>query len=84
MTKEKKQKPQFQSEQLSRTADIKGVFNKSGSPNCSHKVFVITPLNHNTIHSNRNESFPERYNPILLRSTSLTLDESKQVMKEFN
>ena len=44
----------------------------------------MTEVSHDTIPTYRIDYLPERYNENLLRSTNLTLDEKKQVMKKLN
>ena len=79
-----KQKPKFHLSQLVRTADIKRVFSKGDSTNCSHKLYKITEVIHDTIPSYRIDYLPETYNENLLLPTKLSLDENNKIMKELN
>ena len=78
------QKPRFQLGQLVRSADIKKVFSKGDSTNCSYELYTKTEVIHDTIPSYRKHYLPKRYNENILRSINLTLDENKKVMKEMN
>ena len=77
-------KPKFKLGQLVRTADIKKVFSKGDSTNYSYRLYTITEVIHDTIHSNRIDYLPERYNENLLLPNKLTLDEKNKIMKELN
>ena len=55
------QKPKFKIGQLVPAADIKRVFSKGDSPNCSYKLYTIAEvIQHDTIPSLRIEYLPER------------------------
>ena len=77
-------KPKFKLAQLVKTADIKKVFSKGDSTNCSYKIYTITEVIHDTIPSYRIDYLPERYNENLILPTKLTLDENNQVMEKLN
>ena len=79
-----KQRPKFKLGDLVRTADIKRVFSKGDSTNCSYKLYTITEVIHDTIPSYRINYLPERYNENLLLPTKLSLEENNQVMKKLN
>ena len=79
-----KQKPKFHLSQLVRTADIKRVFSKGDSTNCSYKLYTITEIIHDTIPSYRINYLPERYNQNLLLPSKLSLEENNQIMKKLN
>ena len=74
--------PKFKIGQLVRTADIKKVFSKGDSTSWSYKLYTITEVLYNTIHSYRINYLPERYNKNLLLPAKLTLDENNKIMKE--
>ena len=78
------QKPKFILGQLVRTADIKRVFSKGDSTNCSYKLYTITEVIRETIPSYRIDYLPERYNENLLLPTKLSLEQNNEVMKELN
>ena len=71
----------IQREQLVRTADIKRFFSKGDSTNCSHKLYTVAEIKHDTIPSYRIDFLTGRYYEVLLRPTNLTLDQNNQVMK---
>ena len=79
-----KQKPKYRLGQLVRTSDIKRVFSKGDSTNCSYLLYTITEVIHDTIPSYRTDYLPERYNENLLLPTKLSLDENNHVMKKLN
>ena len=79
-----KQKPKYKLGDLVRTSDIRKVFSKGDSTNCSYEVYIITEVNNNFIPSYRNSYLPERYNEKLFLPTKLSLDENNQVMKKLN
>ena len=82
--KREKQTPKYKLGQLIRTADIKRVFSKGDSTNCSYKSYTITEIIHDTIPAYRIDYLTERYNENLLLPTKLTLEENNQVMKKLN
>ena len=84
LDKRVKQRPKFELGDLVRTADIKQVFSKGDSTNCSYKLYTITEVIHDTIPSYRIDYLPERYNQNLLLPTKLSLEQNNQVMKELN
>ena len=79
-----RQKPKNKLGQIVRTADIKKVYSKGDSTNYSYKLYTLTEVIFDIIPSYKIDYLRERYNETLLRSTNLTLDENKQVMKELN
>ena len=77
-------KPKFKLGDLVRTADIKKVFSKGDSTNCSYKLYTITEVIHDTIPSYRIDYLPERYNEDLLLPTKLSLEQNNKIMKKLN
>ena len=75
------QKPKYKLGQLVRTADIKRVFKKGDSTIWSNNVYTITKINLDTIPSYRINYLPKRYNENFLRSTKLSLEETKFISK---
>ena len=75
-------KPKFILGYLVRTSDIKKVFSKGDSTNCSYILYTITEVIHDTIPSYRINKLPERYNDNLLLPTKLTLEKNNKIMKE--
>ena len=69
-----KQIPKFELGQSVRTADIKRVFSKGDSTNYSYKLYTITEVLHDNIHSYGLNYLPERYNQNLLLPTKLSLE----------
>ena len=59
--KRQKHKPEYNLDDLVRTADIKKVFSKGASTNYSYDFYTITEKLHDTIPSNRIDYLPERY-----------------------
>ena len=84
LDKRKKIKPNFQRNDLVRTADLKKTFSKGDTTNWSHKLYKITEINNDTIPSNHIDKLPERYNETLLKKTELTMKENDSVMKKLN
>ena len=82
LDKRRKIDPKYKLGQLVRTADIKRVFSKRDSTNCSYKIFTITEVIHDTIPSYRIDYLPERYNQNLLLPSKLSLEQNNKVMKE--
>ena len=78
------QKPNFKLGHLVRTADIENVFSKSDGTHYSYKLYTITEIIHDTIHSYRINFSAERYKENLLLPTKLSLDENNQFEKELN
>ena len=79
-----KQRPKYKLGQLVRTADIKRVFSKGDSTNYSYKLYTITEVIYDTIHSYRINYLPERYNQNILLPTKLTLEQNNKIMKDLN
>ena len=84
LDKRKKVTPNFQINDLVRTADIKRTFSKSDTTNWAYKLYKITEIIIDTIPSYRLDNLPERYNQSLLKKTELTLKGNKDVMKKLN
>ena len=78
------QKPNFQLGQLVRTADIKRVFIKGDSTNCSYRLYTKTEIIHDTIPSYRIDYLPERYIEYVLLPTKLSLGQNNEVLKKLN
>ena len=62
-------KPNFQVNDLVRTADLKKTFSKSDTTNWSYKLYKITEKNNDTIPSYRIDKLAERYIEALLKKT---------------
>ena len=84
LDKRKKIKPNFQVNDLVRTADSKKTFCKSDTTNWSYKLLKIAEIIIDTIPSYRINNLPERYNESLLKETEITLKENRDVMKKLN
>ena len=82
--KRKKVKPEFQINDLVRSADLKRVFSKGDTTNWSYKLYKITEIINDTIPSYKIDNLAERYNEALLKKTELTLKENYNVMKKLN
>ena len=80
--KRKKVKPNFQINDLVRTADLKKTFSKGDTTNWSYKLYNITEIINDTIPSYKINNLPERYNDSLLKKTNITLKENISVMKK--
>ena len=84
LDKHKKIKPQFQINDLVRTADLKKTFSKGDTTNWSYKLYKITEIINDRIPSYKIDNLPERYNEALLKKTELTMTENNSVMKKLN
>ena len=84
LDKRKKVKPNFQTNDLVRTADLKKTFSKSDTTNWSYKLYKITEIINDTIPSYKIDNLSERYNESLLKKTNLTMKENDNVMKKLN
>ena len=85
LDKRKKVNPNFQINDLVRTADLRDKhFLKSDTTNWSYKLYKITEIIINTIPSYHIDNLPERYNESLLKKTELTIKENDNVMKKIN
>ena len=84
LDKRKKITPNFQINDLVRTADLKKTFSKSDTNNWSYKLYKITEIVNDTIPSYKINNLPERYNESLLKKTDLKLKENDNVMKKLN
>ena len=82
LDKRKKIKPEFQINELVRTADLKKTFSKGDTTNWSYKLYKITEILNETIPSYKINNLPERYNESLLKKTDLTIKENNSVMKK--
>ena len=80
--KRKKKDSKYALGDLVRTADKRNMFSKFDTTNWSNKLCKITEIIDDTIHSNRINDLPERYNENLLGKSQLTLDENNKVMKK--
>ena len=76
--------PNFQLNDLVRTADLKKTFSKGDTTNWSYKLFKITEIINYTIPSYKIDNLEERYNKSLLKKTELSLKQNKDVMKALN
>ena len=79
-----RQQPKIELGDLVRTSDIRSVFSKGDSTNCSYKLYTITEAIHDTIVSYKIDYTPERYNQNLLLPTKLSLEQNNQIMKKLN
>ena len=84
LDKRKKIKPKYKIGDLVRTADLKKTFSKSDTTNWSYKLYKITEIINDTIPSHRLDNLSERYNESLLKKTTLTMKENKDVMQKLN
>ena len=82
LDKRNKIKPEFQINDLVRTADLKRTFSKGDTTNWSYKLYKITEIINDTIPSYKIDNLPERYNESLLKKTDLTLKDNNSVMKK--
>ena len=82
LDKRKKVKPNFQLNDLVRTADLKKTFSKGDTTNWSYKLYKITEIINDTIPSYHNDNLKERYSESLLKKTELSLKQNKDVMKK--
>ena len=82
LDKRKKIKPEFQLNDLVRTADLRKTFSKGDITNWSYKLYKITEILNETIPSYKINNLPERYNESLLKKTDLTIKENNSVMKK--
>ena len=74
--------PKYKLGQVVRTADIKKVFSKDDSTNWSYKLYTITEVIHDTIHSYKIEYLPERYDENILLPRKLSLEQNNQITKD--
>ena len=82
LEKRNKIKPEFQVNDLVRTADLRKTFSKGDTTNWSYKLLKITEIVNDTIPSYKINNLPERYNESILKKTELTLKENDSVMKK--
>ena len=80
----KKVKPNFQVNDLIRTAYLKKTFAEVDTTNWSYKLYKVTEIINDTTPSYKIDNLKERYNESLLKKTDLTKKENKDVMKAFN
>ena len=74
----------FQLNDRVRVADLKKTFSKSGTTNCSYKLYRITETISNTISSYKTDNIQKRYNEALLKERELSMKENDNVMKKIN
>ena len=84
LDKRKKVKPKFQANKFVKTTDLRKTFSKGDTTNWSCKLYKITEKIIDTIPSYKIDNLEVRYNESLLKSTELTMKESKDVMKKLN
>ena len=84
LDKRNKITPNFQINDLVRTADLKRTFSRGDTTNWSYKLYKITEILHDTIPTYHIDNLPERYNESLLKRTELSLKQNKDVMKALN
>ena len=84
LDKRKKVKPNFQINDLVRTADFKKTFSKGDTTNWSYKLYKITEMMNDTLASYRLDDLKARYNESLLKKTELTMKEKDGAMKKLN
>ena len=84
LDKRKKIKPKYEIGNLVRTADLKKMFSKGDTTNCSYKLYKITEIIKDTIPSYHIDNLPERFNESFLKKTELTMKENKDVMKKLS
>ena len=80
----RKIKPNFQINDLFRTADLKKTFSKGDTANWSSILYKIAEIINDTIPSFKIDNLPERYTESLLKKTELTMKENDNVMKKLN
>ena len=84
LDKPKEMKPEFQVNNLFRTANTKKTFSKGDTTIWSYKLYKTTEIINDTIPSSRIDNLKEKYNESLLKKTELALKENKNVMKALN
>ena len=84
LDKRKKTKPNFQVNDLVRTANLKKTFSKSDTTNWSYKLYKITDILNDTIPSYEIDNLKERYNEALLKKTELTMKGNNSFVKKLN
>ena len=82
LDKRKKVKPQFQINDLVRTADLKKTFSKGDTTNWSYKLYKVTEVVNDTIPSYRLDKLKERYNESFLKKTDLSMKKNDNVLKK--
>ena len=75
-------KPNFQVNDLVRTADSTKTFSKGYTLNWIYKLYKITEIIKNTIPAYKIDNIKERYNESLFEKSNLTMKENKDVMKK--
>ena len=80
--KRNKLNPKFKLGHLVRTADIKRVFSRGDSTNCSYKLYTIFEVKRDIIPSYRTNYLPGRYNANFLFTSKLTLEQNNKFLKE--
>ena len=81
LDKRKKMEPNFQVNNLVRTADLRKTISKRDTTNWPFKLYEVTEIISVTIPSYRNDNLSERHNETLLKKTELTLKKYIDVMK---
>ena len=84
LDKRMKVKPKFQVKDLVRTADLKKNFSKGDTTNWSYKMYKRTKIFNDTLPSYHIDNLPQRYNVTFLKTTKLTMQENKDIMKILN
>ena len=84
LDKRKKVKPEFQVNDLVRTADLKRTFSKGDTNNWSYKKYKITEFVKVSKSIYKTHNLLERYNESLLKKTELTIKENDSVLKKLN
>ena len=82
LDKRKKVKPQFQINDLVRTADLKKTFSKGDTTNWSYKLYKVTEVVNDTIPSYRLDKLKEIYNESFLKKTDLSMKKNDNVLKK--
>ena len=82
--KRRKVKPNYQINDLVRTADLSKTFSKGDTTNWSYRLHKITEIINDTTPGFKIDNLKERYNEALLKKTELSLKENKDVIKKLN
>ena len=84
LDKRKKVKPNYQINDLVKTADLKKTFSKGDTTNWSYRLYKIKEIINDTIPGYKIDNLKERYNEALLKKTELSMKENNSVMKKLN
>ena len=84
LNKRKKISPKFQTNDLTRVADIRKTFSKGVTTNWSYKLYNITEIIIDTKRSYKIDNLRERYNKALLKKTESTINEKDNAMEKLN